>query len=219
MEFLASDALQGRGSGTHDEQLAATYIGAQMARWGIEPLGDNGGYVQEVTTTRAVSQTPPVLTVQNLTFKTGPDISVAGSSPSGMSGPLYKYEEGKPIPAGSFVLLPEGTAVAQVDTAGAVGVMSLPAPPAAGRAGGGGGGGGGGGARGWQRRGSATRGVRRHQSTGGEKRSHCRGWKQSGAESRPGWWRRCRRWRRCRWRTTGPAPVAEPAGRLSRCGA
>ena len=30
MEFLASDALQGRGSGTHDELVAATFIAAQL---------------------------------------------------------------------------------------------------------------------------------------------------------------------------------------------
>jgi Zn-dependent M28 family amino/carboxypeptidase len=48
MEFLASDALNGRGSGTRDEWLAATYIASHLRRWGIEPLGDTGGYVQTV---------------------------------------------------------------------------------------------------------------------------------------------------------------------------
>src|SRR6185295_18853843 len=48
MEFLAGDALNGRGSGTRDEMLAAQYMGEQMKSWGIEPLGDNGGYVQQV---------------------------------------------------------------------------------------------------------------------------------------------------------------------------
>lgn len=49
MEFLASDALQGRGSGTHDELLAATYIASQLRQIGIEPAGDNGGYIQDVS--------------------------------------------------------------------------------------------------------------------------------------------------------------------------
>jgi Zn-dependent M28 family amino/carboxypeptidase len=48
MEFLASDALQGRGSGTHDELLAATYLASQLRQIGIEPAGDNGGYLQNV---------------------------------------------------------------------------------------------------------------------------------------------------------------------------
>src|SRR5580692_12705484 len=44
-EFLASDALQGRGSGTHDELIAATYVASQLRQYGIEPAGDNGGYI------------------------------------------------------------------------------------------------------------------------------------------------------------------------------
>jgi Zn-dependent M28 family amino/carboxypeptidase len=48
MEFLASDALQGRGSGSHDELLAATYLASELRQIGIEPLGDNGSYIQNV---------------------------------------------------------------------------------------------------------------------------------------------------------------------------
>src|ERR1700761_6797250 len=49
IEFLASDAMQGRGSGTHDELLAATYLASQLRQIGIEPAGDNGGYIQDVS--------------------------------------------------------------------------------------------------------------------------------------------------------------------------
>jgi acetylornithine deacetylase/succinyl-diaminopimelate desuccinylase-like protein len=49
MEFLASDAMQGRGSGTHDELLAATYLASQLRQIGIEPAGDSGGYIQDVS--------------------------------------------------------------------------------------------------------------------------------------------------------------------------
>lgn len=49
LEFLASDALQGRGSGTHDELLTAAYLGSELRQMGIEPGGDNGGYVQDAT--------------------------------------------------------------------------------------------------------------------------------------------------------------------------
>ena len=34
MEFLASDALQGRGSATRDELLAATFIASQLQQYG-----------------------------------------------------------------------------------------------------------------------------------------------------------------------------------------
>ena len=39
LEFLASDALNGRGSGTRDEQIAAEYVGAQFRRLGLKPGG------------------------------------------------------------------------------------------------------------------------------------------------------------------------------------
>jgi Peptidase family M28 len=48
MEFLASDALQGRGSGTHDELVAATYLASELRQMGIAPLGDQGSYIQNV---------------------------------------------------------------------------------------------------------------------------------------------------------------------------
>jgi Zn-dependent M28 family amino/carboxypeptidase len=49
IEFLASDAMQGRASGTHDELLAATYLASQLREIGVEPVGDNGGYIQNVS--------------------------------------------------------------------------------------------------------------------------------------------------------------------------
>ncbi len=49
MEFLASDAMQGRASGSHDELLAAIYLASQLRQIGIEPGGDDGGYIQNVS--------------------------------------------------------------------------------------------------------------------------------------------------------------------------
>jgi Peptidase family M28 len=47
MNFLASDELQGRGSGTRDEHLAALYAASLFAGFGLEPGGDNGGFIQK----------------------------------------------------------------------------------------------------------------------------------------------------------------------------
>jgi len=47
--FLASDALQGRGSGTRDELLAATYIGSELSQLGVKPGGDASGFIQNVS--------------------------------------------------------------------------------------------------------------------------------------------------------------------------
>jgi Zn-dependent M28 family amino/carboxypeptidase len=50
MEFLAGDAMNGRGSGTRDEWIAASYVASCMRRLGLDPLGDDRGYVQVVPT-------------------------------------------------------------------------------------------------------------------------------------------------------------------------
>jgi acetylornithine deacetylase/succinyl-diaminopimelate desuccinylase-like protein len=48
---LASDAMQGRGSGTPDELRAATYLASELRQIGISPLGDHGDFIQDVSTT------------------------------------------------------------------------------------------------------------------------------------------------------------------------
>ncbi len=44
--WLASDALEGRGTGTHTNDLAADYIAREFKRYGLKPAGDNGTYFQ-----------------------------------------------------------------------------------------------------------------------------------------------------------------------------
>ena len=66
--FLASDALQGRGSGTNNERLAAEYIGSQFRSFGLEPGGDadssgNKDFVQRVALESTRFSAPPSLTV------------------------------------------------------------------------------------------------------------------------------------------------------------
>jgi Zn-dependent M28 family amino/carboxypeptidase len=53
MVFLAGDAMQGRGSGTLFERIAAEYVGTQFMQFGLEPAGDMDAsgkptYVQSV---------------------------------------------------------------------------------------------------------------------------------------------------------------------------
>src|SRR5215471_17243505 len=62
MEFLASDAMQGRGSGTHDELVAATFIAVQLRAYGVDPAGDKNGYIQQATITHENFAKPPRLT-------------------------------------------------------------------------------------------------------------------------------------------------------------
>lgn len=57
MEFLAGDALNGRGSGTRDEFIAVTYAAALMRRFGLEPMGDAGGFIQTIPTRMGAGRT------------------------------------------------------------------------------------------------------------------------------------------------------------------
>lgn len=68
LSFLASDALQGRGSGTGYERIAAEYIGSQFRQFGLEPGGDadasgGKGFVQRVPLEASKFTEPPALTV------------------------------------------------------------------------------------------------------------------------------------------------------------
>jgi Zn-dependent M28 family amino/carboxypeptidase len=46
--FLADDLLEGRGTGARGGDIAAHYIATQFALYGLEPAGDDGGYLQRV---------------------------------------------------------------------------------------------------------------------------------------------------------------------------
>src|SRR5229473_6912006 len=48
VKFLASDLLEGRGTGQRGGDIAAEYIATQFALYGLKPAGDNGTYLQKV---------------------------------------------------------------------------------------------------------------------------------------------------------------------------
>jgi Peptidase family M28 len=68
MGFLAGDALQGRGSATNFERIAAEYIGSQFQQFGLEAAGDPDasgarGFVQRVPLVSSKFTEAPVLRV------------------------------------------------------------------------------------------------------------------------------------------------------------
>lgn len=48
VKYLASDALEGRGTGQKGGDLAADYIAKEFKSYGLEPAGENGTYFQSV---------------------------------------------------------------------------------------------------------------------------------------------------------------------------
>ena len=124
MEFLAGDAMKGRGSGTEDEWRAAAYIGSQMRRLGIEPLGDNGGFVKQIETGRLQVTTPPTLTIRNVKLVHGRDMLVQAVGRGTVSGNIYTYKPGTPAPANAIVIIPDGVTPVATETAPAAIVLT-----------------------------------------------------------------------------------------------
>ncbi len=48
VEFLGDDALEGRGTGTRGGERAAQYLAAECARLGLQPMGEDGGFLQAI---------------------------------------------------------------------------------------------------------------------------------------------------------------------------
>jgi hypothetical protein len=48
VKFLASDLLEGRGTGQRGGDVAAEYIATQFRLYGLQPGGENGSYFQDV---------------------------------------------------------------------------------------------------------------------------------------------------------------------------
>lgn len=136
LEFLASDALRGRGSATHDELVAATFIAAQLRQYGVEPAGgsaNNGGsYLQTATLETPRLAAPPTLTFtpsptgasvapavgskdQPVTLTHGKDFILSRTGSKPVSGPLqklpkeYKPDAGPAIQKGAIVFWPLDT--------------------------------------------------------------------------------------------------------------
>jgi hypothetical protein len=67
MEALAGDEMRGRGSATADELTAANYIASQLKLLKIEPVGDNGTFLQSVKFTRRQRGNPGAAPVEAVT--------------------------------------------------------------------------------------------------------------------------------------------------------
>ena len=113
-EFLASDAMQGRGSGTQFELLAGQYVAAQLRQFGIEPAGDTDAsgqksYLQTVALNRPGFAAAPALTFSvngnNVKWTHGQEILITRMGATRVGGALQKLNAGEQAKAGAVVLL------------------------------------------------------------------------------------------------------------------
>lgn len=90
--FLASDALQGRGSATRDEAIAAAYVASQFEGYGLKTAPGMTGYTQTARIVRQRLESPPVLTNNGMLLG-GATMLLGSGAP--MTGQAVLYS-GKP---------------------------------------------------------------------------------------------------------------------------
>ncbi len=108
MEFLASDAMQGRGSGTMFELLAGEYLSSQMKQFGVEPAGDkdlegNPTYIQTVNISRNSFIETPKLSYSDVSLEHGKEMLVLRMATEKISGKLQIMRPGRTPQNGSIV--------------------------------------------------------------------------------------------------------------------
>lgn len=115
MEFLAGDAMQGRGSGTQFEWIAGVYFGSMMKQFGIMPAGemDSSGkqtYIQTVNIVRSTFAESPKMTYGNKTFEHGKEMLLFSANSGMLKGKLRKINLDDEPKSGEiiFITLREG---------------------------------------------------------------------------------------------------------------
>lgn len=108
-EFLASDALAGRGSGTRDEEIAATYVATQFESYGLVHTPGMSSYIQAAGLESIQLDGKATLSSGPVILTEGPDFDLLLSSGGSASGLLMRVAvadvKTAKVPAGSAVLL------------------------------------------------------------------------------------------------------------------
>jgi hypothetical protein len=114
MGFLASDALQGRGSGTQFEQITGYYFASMMQQFGIEPAGqkDASGkttYIQTVNIIRnSFADNPKLVYSANgasAALEHGKEMIVLRMNTAAAGGGLQKMNLGEKPQSGAVVFV------------------------------------------------------------------------------------------------------------------
>jgi Zn-dependent M28 family amino/carboxypeptidase len=124
VKFLSSDLLEGRGTGQRGGDIAAEYIAAQFASYGLKPAGDNGSYLQRVPLVGIATESSSTFSLEPrsgaaIPLKLADDIVAMDESQSpssdidapivfvgyGISAPEYKWDDYKGVDVRGKVVL------------------------------------------------------------------------------------------------------------------
>src|SRR5437763_9331492 len=81
--FLASDALQGRGSATRDEAIAAAYVASRFQSYGLSPAPGLTGFLQKAIIVHQKLSAPITLTVASAVVPQATLLTGSGKPVSG----------------------------------------------------------------------------------------------------------------------------------------
>src|SRR5688572_22132800 len=129
LEFLASDAMNGRGSGTRDEQIAAEYVANHFRRVGLQPDA-SGQFVHTIDVERPTITSIPHLIAGDARWAHGGDIVITFLPIPSWSGPLQRLSGASDITAvrpGAVVFVPaaiDPETAARLFTAGARAILT-----------------------------------------------------------------------------------------------
>lgn len=114
MNFLAGEELQGRGSATRDEAIAAAYVAAQFRLAGLTPVPGMDGYVQKAPVTKLTPSGEAQLTIGGMTLNQGADFAIMTGGLNAASGAISVVDDPASLPSGAEALMvspPEGPGV------------------------------------------------------------------------------------------------------------
>lgn len=118
LTLLGGDAMRGREAGTIDELRASMWLAEQLRVIGVEPMGDDGSFLQwwNMRRTRIGASSTVRVGEQSLTLWR--DVAVSGTAATTVSAPTVWAGDGRDT---------------SIDVRGKVAIAQLVAPPAGGR--------------------------------------------------------------------------------------
>jgi cyanophycinase len=118
LTVLAGDAMRGREGGTIDELRASVWIAEQLRAIGLEPLGDDGSYLQWWNIRRTRIGASSTVRIGTRDFALWRDIATTANAPIDLSAPTVWAGDGRDT---------------TIDVRGKVALAQLVPPPPGGR--------------------------------------------------------------------------------------